>query len=53
MFQWNLIDYLGCFFDYSYDRDLPYLAQISGGNIQSCIQACRDEGFKYAGLQNS
>ena len=51
----NLLDKLsmGCFVDYPDDRDLSYHMFTSGSDmtIEKCQTACRQQAFKYSGLQ--
>ena len=44
---------MGCYSD-STTRDLPYFALSNDGslNVQKCILACRNAGYRYAGVQS-
>ena len=42
----------GCYRDYGGDRDLRHKMAVSGDLVpQLCVDACRKDGFKYAGTQ--
>lgn len=44
--------HLGCFKDDQNDRDLiQYLWSSKTNTIETCIIACREQGFRFAGLQ--
>lgn len=42
---------VGCFYDQSSDRDLPFEASLSSVTVKSCTSACASQFYKYAGLQ--
>ena len=46
---------MGIFIDNNKKRDLPHIALLkdSSMNIYKCITLCRNNGFKYAGLQEA
>ncbi|CAD5124776.1 DgyrCDS13039 [Dimorphilus gyrociliatus] len=46
--------HLGCFKDKADDKDLPQHIWASDTNtIKSCIDGCRQQGFRFAGVQNA
>ena len=44
---------IGCYAESKrgYNRDLPFGIVVSPMNIESCIEACRNAGYLYAGAQ--
>ena len=45
--------HLGCYKDNPKSRDLPYLGLTSAtdNTIRNCVRFCREQGFRFAGLQ--
>jgi len=44
--------YIGCFYDSSFNRDLPFEVLNSRGSVKDCTKRCGAKYFMYAGLQN-
>ena len=44
--------YIGCFYDSSFNRDLPFEVLNSRGSVKDCTKRCAAKYFMYAGLQN-